>query len=94
LGSIFTSHVSKTWSIGKAKKSGIGLMSFIIFSLLSAYSLYYLVGEDWHTLLGNSHALVGLMLPTLLIVHIKVARKSRKKKKTHYQHKIKNRTHS
>lgn len=90
LGSIFTSHVSKTWSLGKAKKSGITLMSFIIFSLLSAYSLYYLVGKDWHTLLGNSHAVVGLLLPTLLILHIKIARKSRKKK-AHSHHKAKKR---
>jgi hypothetical protein len=93
LGSIFTSHVSKTWPLGKAKKSGVTLMSFIIFSLLSAYSLYYLVSEDWHVLLGNSHAIVGLLLPTLLFFHIKMARKSRHKKKQHTYRKIKKRAH-
>ena len=82
LGSIFSSHVTKTWSIDKAKKSGISLMSFFIFSTVSAYSLYYLVGEDCHSLLGNSHAIVGLSLPILLVIHVKVARKTRKKKQT------------
>ncbi len=91
LGSIFTSHVSKTWTLGKAKKSGITLLSFIVFSLLSAYSLYYLVAEDWHTLLGNSHAVVGLILPSLLLFHIKMARKGRKHKQKYNHKKLKHR---
>jgi hypothetical protein len=93
LGSIFSSHISKTWSLGRAKKSGVTLLSFIVFSMLSAYSLYYLVSEDWHVLLGNSHAIVGLLLPTLLIFHIKMARKLRNKKKYHSHRKTKKRTH-
>ncbi len=93
LGSIFSSHIPKTWSLGKAKNSGITLLSFIVFSLLSAYSLYYLVSEDWHVLLGNSHAIVGLLLPTLLIFHITMARKSRHKKKKYDRHKTRNQAH-
>jgi hypothetical protein len=93
LGTIFTSHIPKTWYQRRAKKSGIALMTFVIFSMLSAYSLYYLVGEDWHALLGNSHAVVGLLLPTLLFFHITTARKSNKKKKGRYDKKARKKHH-
>ena len=83
LGAIFTAHIPKTWYKERAKKSGSTLLSLVVFSLLSAYSLYYLVSEDWHVYLGNSHAIVGLCLPALLIFHIKIARSAGKiRKKT------------
>tara|TARA_R110000737_G_scaffold8048_6_gene23528 strand:+ start:11334 stop:11843 length:510 start_codon:yes stop_codon:yes gene_type:complete len=78
LGAIFTAHIPKTWYKERAKKTGSTLLGFVIFSLLSAYSLYYLVSEDWHVLLGNSHAIIGLCLPVLLIFHIKTARSAGK----------------
>ena len=77
LGAIFSSHIPKTWYKGQAKKSGTTLLSFVIFSLLSAYSLYYLVNEDWQVLLANSHAIVGISLPALLFFHIRTARSAR-----------------
>jgi hypothetical protein len=79
LGAIFCGHIGQTWSVGRAKKSGIAIMSAVIFSVLSAYTLYYLVANDWHEILGNAHAIIGLCLPALLFFHIKVARKSRRK---------------
>jgi len=99
LGAIFTSHIPKTWYKGQAKKSGTTLLSLVIFSLISAYSLYYLVSEDWHVLLANSHAIVGICLPALLIFHIKKARstrptkKQRQRKKTRKAHSVAN-THN
>ena len=81
LGAIFTSHIPKTWYKGQAKKSGLTMLCFIVFSLLSAYSLYYLVTEDWHVLLGNAHAIVGICLPALLYFHIRTGRKSTREKK-------------
>lgn len=88
LGAIFTSHIPKTWYKGRAKKSGTSLLSFVIFSLLSAYSLYYLVSEDWHVLLANSHAIAGLCLPALLIFHIKKARSTHSTKKVPAQKRV------
>lgn len=82
LGAIFASHIPKNWHHGRAKKSGSFICAFVGFSMLSAYSLYYLVGEDWHTILANSHAIVGLSLPLVLILHIKLGRKSKANKNT------------
>ena len=79
LGAIFTAHIPNTWYAKRAKNSGVILTTVLSLSALSAYSLYYLVNEDWHELLGNSHAALGLILPLFLILHVKVARKSRKK---------------
>lgn len=81
LGAIFSAHVPSTWSLGRAKKSGLWILSAVVISMCSAYSLYYLVQEDWHLWLGNGHALVGVSLPILLYLHINIARKSRFKKK-------------
>ncbi|WP_293750381.1 hypothetical protein [uncultured Paraglaciecola sp.] len=81
LGAIFTGHIPNTWSLGRAKKSGLWILSAVILSMCSAYSLYYLVQEDWHLWLGNGHALVGVSLPIILYVHIKIARNSNAKKK-------------
>lgn len=81
LGAIFASHIPKTWSSQRARKSGISILSITIFSLLTAYSLYYLVSEDWHELLSNAHTILGIFLPLILFIHIKLARRARKYKK-------------
>lgn len=87
LGAIFASHIPKTWSSKRARKSGLFILITIVFSMVSAYSLYYLVNENWHEILGNSHAVVGVLLPIILFFHIRLARKSRKKKKhKHVKH--------
>ncbi|WP_286261084.1 hypothetical protein [Thalassotalea atypica] len=80
LGAIFASHVPRTWSTLRARKSGISILVAVSVSALSAYSLYYLVSQDWHTLLGNSHAIVGLVLPLFLWLHIYSASHSIRKK--------------
>ena len=93
LGAIFASHIPKNWHYNRGKKSGSTISSFIIFSVLSAYSLYYLVGEDWHTFLVNSHAIIGLLLPLILFFHIKFARKSKAKKSVKHKRNRKHKTH-
>jgi MFS family permease len=79
LGAIFASHVPKNWRYQRGKITGITILSAVSFSILTAYSLYYLVSEDWHTLLANSHAIMGLILPVILFIHIVLARKSKTK---------------
>ena len=87
LGAIFASHIPKTWSSKRARKSGVSILSATVFSILTAYSLYYLVSDDWHELLGNAHALVGVSLPLILFIHIRLARKTRKNKKNKHTRK-------
>ena len=87
LGAIFSNHMPKTWYKDQAKKSGTTLLSFVLFSLLSAYSLYYFVREDWHVLLANAHAIIGICLPVLLFIHIKTARSTSATKEQRYSKK-------
>lgn len=93
LGALFSAHVPKTWKSKRARKSGISIMTFVCLSVLTAYSLYYLVNEDWHTLLGNGHALIGLISPLVLYIHVMLARKSRRAK-SRKNKKIKSKSHS
>lgn len=81
LGAILASHVTKNWSSKRGKYSGYWLLTTVCFSMLSAYSLYYLVSDDWHVILGNSHAIIGISLPILLVSHIQLARKPQTKKR-------------
>ena len=83
LGAIFGSHIPKNWHHQRGIKSGLTILAFVVFSVLSAYSLYYLVSQDWHVLLANSHAIVGVSLPLILFIHIKFSRKAKKKKHRH-----------
>jgi|GEM_PF-460860 len=83
LGAIFASHIPKTWSSKRARKSGIFIITTTLFSIITAYSLYYLVNENWHEILGNSHAVLGVLFPLILIVHITSARRTRKYNKKH-----------
>jgi hypothetical protein len=78
LGAIFASHIPATWRTGRQRWWGGALLAQVLLSLISAYSLYYLVSEQWHAVLGNSHALIGLLLPVSLSVHIYRARRTRK----------------
>ena len=80
LGAIFSAHVPSGWSGKHAKKSGIVVISWVTLSIFSAYSLYYLVSEEWHEILANGHAILGVLLPLILFVHITIARKSKNKK--------------
>jgi MFS family permease len=80
LGAIFSAHIPSTWSLKRAKKSGLLMLVTVTVSLLSAYSLYYLVQDQWQSWLGNSHFIFGLPLPFLLLLHIKVARRSKRLK--------------
>lgn len=84
LGAIFSAHIPSTWYQKRAKKSGIVMLTSVCLSILSAYSLYYLVSEDWHEILSNGHALIGLFLPVILATHIIIARKSRRKNALNY----------
>lgn len=86
LGAIFGSHIPKTWSSKRSRTSGISILTSVSLSVLSAYSLYYLVGEDWHEVLGNGHAVVGLFSPVLLYVHIHFARKNSRYAKKNKDH--------
>lgn len=87
LGAIFGSHIPKTWSSKRSRTSGISILSSVTLSILSAYSLYYLVGEDWHEILGNGHAIIGIASPILLYIHIHFARKGNPYNKKSKHHK-------
>jgi hypothetical protein len=78
LGAIFSAHVPTAWASRRERLWGMGLLVQVLVSVLSAYTLYYLVTEDWHEWLGNGHAFVGLLLPAMLWLHIYTGRRKRK----------------
>lgn len=84
LGAIFSAHIPMAWRSGRERRWGLLLLVQVLLSVLSAYTLYYLVSEDCHELLGNSHALVGVLLPLLLSLHIYWGRRQRRRSTLNY----------
>lgn len=84
IGAVITGHVTTTWYGQRAKKSGIALLTGISFSVISAYILYYWVSEETQEWLALLHLVFGCLLPILLILHITIARRTRKGSATRY----------
>jgi len=84
VGAIFSAHIPSTWGTKRARKSGIMITCFISMSVITAYALYYLITEDSQFWLTYLHLVLGVCLPSLLIIHVKKARKSRRISVTNY----------
>ncbi len=84
LGAIFTGHIPVAWRSQRQRYWGVAIVVQVLLSVLSAYTLYYLVTEEWHEFLGNGHALVGLLLPLMLVWHIYHGRNLRRKAAVNY----------
>lgn len=80
-GFIMASHVPITWKLKKIRVIGIILASVILFQMVTAYLLYYMANEELRELVANLHALVGFLLPLVLMIHILHAIRLRKKAK-------------
>lgn len=84
LGAIGSAHIPLGWRAGLARRMGLSLSVHVLVSVLSAYALYYLASEELHDWLGNGHALMGFLLPLMLILHVAKARRQRKANSLRY----------
>ena len=70
LGAVITSHIPAGWRTGRHRIFGSVLLASIIFMVLTAWMLYYLSNETNRELIGNIHALVGVLLPVTVFWHV------------------------
>lgn len=78
-GFLLGTHVPAGWKTKKLRKTGITLVSSIIYLIISAYFLYYIAQEDFRKYLGWSHAIVGISLPFQIAFHLFLGHRKKKR---------------
>lgn len=71
-GYMLASHVPASWKQNRQRISGIILLSAQFILIASGYFIYYFAKiDDWVTsYIKNTHLIVGILFPTMLIAHI------------------------
>ncbi len=77
LGTLWPLHIKFAWRAGRNLRTGLSLLSFFGFLVVTGYGLYYAGGERLRAWTSAAHLWVGLALPLILILHIWRGKKSR-----------------
>ena len=75
LGTVLPVHARRAWQLKKNRHSGVLMSSLFLWLAGSGYALYYLASEanaDWLPVL---HWGVGIVVPTIIVMHIRLGRK-------------------
>lgn len=70
-GALFFGHKPRVSHMQHGQRSGNYLVNSFFFLIVSAYALYYIADQTWREYIGYAHLAVGLILPVILIVHIR-----------------------
>ena len=79
-GALLVSHLPAAWRTRRSRWLGLSLIGCLSFMALTGWSLYYVASEVVRPWLANLHALVGSLIPVLLVAHMLRGRFSRKKR--------------
>ncbi len=70
-------HMRLGWNSGRNRRSGLSLVGISLFLILTGLALYYSTAEGFRSASSLAHWLVGLALPTLILIHLIRGKKSR-----------------
>jgi hypothetical protein len=77
VGSLLNNHMRRAYHARRNLVTGWLMISVLAWLALSAFGLYYLAGETSRPLWSAAHWLLGLVIAPLLVLHIKLGRRSR-----------------
>jgi len=71
-GYLLASHIPAGWKQNRLRKSGLFLIGAQFLMIVTGYFIYYLAKEDdlVTEYIKLTHLIVGVMFPTMLIIHI------------------------
>lgn len=69
VGLIWGVHITRGWRMGRHRVSGVALLTFLGWLILSGYLLYYVGSDEVRSLVSLGHWIAGLMLPIPFLVH-------------------------
>lgn len=74
IGSVLPIHARRAWHLKKNRGSGLAMKSLFAWLAITGYALYYFANPENETWLPLLHWIAGLLLPLMLIVHIRRGR--------------------
>jgi hypothetical protein len=77
LGTLLPGHVHQAWRARRNRLSGGGMLAGAALLIVSGYGLYYLGGESARQVTSVVHWAAGLVLPVLLVAHVRAGRRVR-----------------
>jgi hypothetical protein len=75
-GSAIALHVPPAWLDRRNRTSGLALSIALAFLVVTGYCLYYSGSESLRTMASLGHWLIGLALPVVLVLHMRLGRKT------------------
>lgn len=79
LGSLLPVHLLRGWQQRRNLLSGLSLLAVQAVLILSGYALYYASGDDFRAAISLLHWLLGLGVTALLVWHIVMGRRGRRR---------------
>jgi hypothetical protein len=77
LGALVPLHVQRAWRSRRNRVTGPAMVGLNALLITTAFGLYYAGWETLRPWISDLHIVVGLLLPTLLAVHVWLGRRSR-----------------
>ena len=77
IGMLLTAHVRFAWRAGRNRANGSLFLTAFAVLAVTGYGLYYAGGERLRAWTSWIHLAVGLVLPTLLLIHIFLGKRTR-----------------
>lgn len=74
IGSVLPIHSRRAWHLKKNRSSGLAMKSILLWMAATGYALYYFASDDNEAWLPLLHWIVGLSLPLMLVLHIRLGR--------------------
>lgn len=74
VGSVLPVHARRAWQLKKNRASGLSMKIIFLWLAATGYALYYFARETNEAWLPLLHWIVGLVLPLLLVLHIRRGR--------------------
>jgi hypothetical protein len=79
LGAVVALHVRHSWRAGKNRISGAVMVGTNALLVVTAWGLYYAGSDLLRAVAADVHIAVGIALPALVIAHVVLGRRTRKR---------------
>jgi hypothetical protein len=75
LGAFFLQHVPAGWQQKNHRPSGSSLVATTSLLVITGWGLYYLGNAPLRHATSLIHSLVGILLPLIIFIHVRLARR-------------------
>ena len=79
LGAVIALHVRHSWRAGKNRMSGAVMVGANAVLVITAWGLYYAGSDLLRTFAADVHIAVGIAWPALVVAHVVLGRRTRKR---------------